>query len=60
MVAPKPALAPVIPPDIAPIVQVKVLGTEAVRTMFGPEPLQVEAVGELVIIGAGLTVTVIV
>jgi hypothetical protein len=60
MVAPEPALAPVMPPVIAPTVQLKLLATEADNAIFGPDPLQVEAVGKLVTIGAGLTVTVIV
>ena len=60
MVAPEPALAPVMPPVIAPTVQLKLLATEEASAIFGPDPLQVEAVGKLVTIGAGLTVTVIV
>jgi hypothetical protein len=59
MVDPELAVAPVIPPVIAPIVHAKLLGVEAVKTMFGPVTLQVLAVGELVTIGVGLTVTVI-
>jgi len=60
MVPPDPALAPVIPPVIAPIVHAKVLGAELVRTMFGPVPLHVLAVAALVTAGVGLTVTVMV
>jgi len=60
MVAPDPALAPVIPPEIAPIVQLKVLGTDAVKAKFGADPLQIVAAFELVTAGAGLTVTVMV
>jgi len=60
MVEPDPALAPVIPPVAAPIVQRKVDGTLAVNVIFGPDPLHVTAVGEVVTIGVGLTVTVIV
>ena len=60
MIDPEPAPAPVMLPVIAPIVQVNVLATEAVRLIFGPVPLQVLAVAELVTIGVGLTVTVIV
>ncbi len=60
MVAPEPALAPVMPPVIAPIVQAKLLGTLDINVIFGLVPLQVLAVGELVTIGSGLTVTVIV
>ena len=56
MVFPELAEAPVIPPVIAPIVQVKLLGTEAVNAMFGPDPLHVLAVAEHVTTGLGLTV----
>ena len=58
MVEPEPALAPVIPPVIVPIVHVKLLGTLAVKEIFGPVPLQLFAVDELVTVGAALTVTV--
>jgi hypothetical protein len=58
--APEPALAPVMPPVIAPIVQTKLLGTLDVKVIFGPVPLHVFAVGGLVTVGVGLTVTVIV
>lgn len=58
MTVPEPALAPVIPPVIAPTVHVNVLGTLAVREMFGPVPLQVEAVAGVVTAGVGRTVTV--
>ena len=44
----------------APIVQTKLLGALDVKVIFGPVPLQMLAVGELVTIGVGLTVTVIV
>ena len=57
---PDPALAPVIPPVIVPTVQVNVLGAEAVKLIFGPVPLQVEAMLDVVTTGVGLTVTVIV
>ena len=60
MVAPDPALAPVIPLVMAPTVQVKVLGTLAVSEIFGPEPLQAIAVAELVTIGLGSTDTVMI
>ena len=60
MVPPDPALAPVIPPVIAPIVHAKVLGAELVRTMLGPTPSQVVAVAALVTAGVGFTVTVMV
>lgn len=45
---------------ILPIVHENELGIVAVNVIFGPEPLQVEAVAKLVITGAGLTVTTIV
>ena len=60
MVVPELAVAPVIAPVIAPIVQAKLLGALDVKVIFGPVPLQVLAVEELVTIGVGLTVTVIV
>lgn len=60
IVGPDPALAPVMPPTIVPTVQVKLLGTVEVREILGPDPLQVLALVELVTVGAGLTVTVIV
>jgi hypothetical protein len=59
MVDPEPALAPVMPPVIAPIIHAKLLGTLDVKVIFGPVPLHMLAVGELVTIGVGLTVTVI-
>jgi hypothetical protein len=45
-------------PVMVPIVQEKVLGTSAVRVMFGPVPLQVEAVGGFVTVGVVEAVTV--
>ena len=60
MVEPKPALAPVMPPVIVPMVQVKELATDAVKLMPGLVPLQMVAVLEVVTTGAGSTVTVIV
>ena len=57
---PDPALAPVIPPVIVPTVHVNVLGADAVKLIFGPVPLHVEAELAVVITGVGLTVTVIV
>jgi len=57
---PDPALAPVMPPVTAPIVQVNVLGILDVSIMLGLPPLQVVAVVELVIIGFGTTVTLMV
>ena len=59
MVLPDPALAPVMPPVMAPTVHVNVLGTEAVREIFGLVPLQVVAVPAVVTTGVGYTVTVI-
>jgi hypothetical protein len=49
-----------MPPVIVPIVQVKVLGADAVNGIFGLVPLQVLAVAELVTTVDGLTVTVMV
>ena len=45
---------------MAPIVQEKLLGTEAVRVMFGLPPEQIAAAGAFVTAGVGFTVTVIV
>jgi hypothetical protein len=60
MVLPDPALAPVMPPVIVPIVHANVLGALEVSVIFGPVALQIEAVPPLVTPGRGLTVTVIV
>lgn len=60
MVAPMPALAPVIFPVIVPIFQVKELGTDAVKPIFGLDPLQIVLVAGVNTIAAGLTVTVMV
>ena len=60
IVEPELLLAPVMPPVIVPIVQLKLLATVAVKPIFGPDPLQVAAVAEVVTAGVGLTVTVIV
>lgn len=60
MVDPELELAPVIPPVIAPMVQEKLLGAEAINAIFGLFPLQMVAVLGVVTIGDGLTVTVIV
>lgn len=60
IVAPDPALAPVIPPVMVPTVQVKVLGAEAVSAILVAVPLQIEAVLAVVTAGVGFTVTVIV
>jgi hypothetical protein len=60
IVAPELALAPVMPPVIVPIVHAKLLGALDVKVIFGPVPLQMLAAAELVTVGVGLTVTVIV
>ena len=60
MVPPEPALAPVMPPVMMPIVQVKLLGVLEVNVIFGPVPLHVLAVGAFVTAGFGFTVTVMV
>jgi hypothetical protein len=60
IVPPDPALAPVIPPVIVPIVQANVLGALAARVMFGLVALQVEVVDAFVTAGVGFTVMVIV
>jgi hypothetical protein len=59
IVLPLPALAPVIPPVIVPIVQEKVLGALAVNAMFVAVLLQIAAVFAVVTTGVGFTVTVI-
>ena len=60
IVLPEPALAPVIPPLIDPMVHVKLDGTLAVSAMFGPVPVQIEVAAAFVTAGVGFTVTVIV
>jgi hypothetical protein len=60
IVDPEPARAPLIPPVIVPIVQVKLLGALEIRAKFALAPLQIVAVEAFVTAGAGLTVTVIV
>jgi hypothetical protein len=60
IVAPLPAVAPVIPPVTVPTVHVKVLAAVAVRAMFVAVALQIVAVFAVVTEGIGLTVTVIV
>jgi len=60
IVEPEPKVAPVIPPVTVPTVQLKVDGTLEVKAIFGLVPLQIVAVGEVVTIGVGLTVIVIV
>jgi hypothetical protein len=60
IVEPEPAEAPLIPPEIVPIVHTNVLGTLDVNEMFGPVPLQIIFVFAVVTTGVGFTVTVIV
>ena len=60
IVLPLPALAPVIPPVIVPIVQVNVLEADEVREIFGLVLLQIARVDGFVTAGVGLTLTVIV
>lgn len=59
MVGPDPAVAPVIPPLIVPMVQLKVLAAVAVSAMLVAVPLQIAAVLVVVTAGIGFTVTVI-
>jgi hypothetical protein len=59
-VVPDPALAPVIPPVLVPIVHEKLLGVEEVSTVFGAVLLHISAVALFVTTGLGFTVTVIV
>jgi hypothetical protein len=54
------ALAPVMPPVIVPIVQLKVLAALAVNARLGDVPLQIDAVFAFVTDGLGFTVTVMV
>jgi hypothetical protein len=54
------ALAPVIPPVIAPMVQVYVLASLAVKTRLGEVPLQTLVVAVFVTAGPCTTVTVMV
>ena len=58
--APDPELAPVMPPEFAPIVHEKVLAEDAVKVVLKVVPLQMVETGELVTTGTGLTVTVMV
>ena len=60
MLAPEPAVAPVIPPAVAPMVQVNEAVVLAVRVMPVDEPEQILSVGSVVTTGPGFTVTVIV
>jgi hypothetical protein len=59
MVLPDPAVAPVIPPVIVPMVHEKLLAVVDVSAMFGLAPLQIDIVEGLVIAGVGFTVIVI-
>jgi hypothetical protein len=56
---PAPADAPVIPPEIVPIVQVKLLGELDVNVRFVFVPLHIKCEGGLVTTGVGFTVTTI-
>lgn len=60
IVAPAPAVAPVMPPVIVPIVQVNVLGADALSAILVVVPLQIAAVFAVVTTGVGFTVTVMV
>jgi hypothetical protein len=60
IVAPDPALAPVMLPVIFPMVHANVLGAVAARAMFGLVALQIATVEGFVTAGVGFTVTVIV
>ena len=60
IVAPDPAVAPVMPPLMVPTVQVNVLAVVAVNAMLVVPPLQIAAVFAVVTTGVGFTVTVIV
>ena len=53
MADPEPAVAPVMPPEIVPIVHEKVLGVLAVSVIFGDVPLQMNPVFALVTLGRG-------
>jgi hypothetical protein len=57
---PEPAVAPLIPPVMAPIVQLYVLPALEVSVMFVLVPVQIDVDGAFVTTGFGLTVTVIV
>ena len=53
MLLPVPALAPVIPPEIAPMVHENVLGAVAASAMFGLVALQIATAAGLVTAGVG-------
>ena len=59
IVGPVPALAPVIPPVMVPMVQANVLGAEAVNEILVPVPLQIVAVLAVVTEGFGFTVVAV-
>jgi hypothetical protein len=56
---PPPAVAPVMPPEMVPIVQVKLDGALEVMEIFGLVALHIATVAGLVITGVGFTVIVI-
>jgi hypothetical protein len=58
MVVPDPAEAPVMLPEMVPIVHAKVDGALAVSARFGLVLLQTDSVGALVTAGVGFTVNV--
>jgi hypothetical protein len=60
IVFPEPALAPVMPPLMAPMVHVKELAALEVSAMLGLVALQIDTADGLVTAGVGFTVTVIV
>src|SRR6266542_4214986 len=60
IVVPEPALAPVIPPVMVPMVQLNVLAALAVKLILVEAPLQMDFVAAVVTAGLGFTVTVIV
>lgn len=60
IVAPDPAVAPVMPPVTVPIAHVNVLAAVAVNAILVVPPLQIAAVFAVVTAGVGFTVTVIV
>jgi hypothetical protein len=57
IVAPLPAVAPLMLPVMVPTVQLNVLGVVADNAMFGFPPLQILVLAGLVIAGIGFTVT---
>jgi len=59
IVPPEPALAPVMPPVMVPMIHVNEPGTLDVKVIFGSVPLHILSVAILVTTGAGFTVTTI-